>query len=278
MNTILVPTNFLPASFNAAQYALAMAEELNIETLILYNVYQQLITDDIAMTNFIGQDAEELRSASEEVLSRFKQKLAGNETSSIQIKTVSDYNTIKPGIIDAAKEYKADFIVMSVTAAHDKIDVLITENNAVGVAKDTEVPVLMIPENATYKKPKRILFACDLKKVVQTTPVDAMRKILDETKAELFVLHVEASANDFDGKLTAETLMLDNLLGKYNPKYHFAADKHFGEAIDKFALDNNIDLIIMIPKKHGFFENLFSTSHTKQLAFHTHIPIISIHE
>jgi hypothetical protein len=48
--------------------------------------------------------------------------------------------------------------------------------------------------------------------------------------------------------------------------------------VNNFALDNQIDLIIAVPKEHGFFANLFATSHTKELVFHTHIPLMLVHK
>jgi hypothetical protein len=38
------------------------------------------------------------------------------------------------------------------------------------------------------------------------------------------------------------------------------------------------DLILTVPRKHGLFEGLFRRSRTAKLAFHTHIPMLAIHE
>jgi hypothetical protein len=39
-----------------------------------------------------------------------------------------------------------------------------------------------------------------------------------------------------------------------------------------------VDLIITIPKKMGWFDSLFRRSHTKMLAFHSHVPLMVVHE
>lgn len=41
-----------------------------------------------------------------------------------------------------------------------------------------------------------------------------------------------------------------------------------------FAEDEDVDLVITIPKKFGFFESLFKRSVTKKLAYHTEIPLL----
>jgi hypothetical protein len=37
-----------------------------------------------------------------------------------------------------------------------------------------------------------------------------------------------------------------------------------------------IDAIITVPRKHNFLSQLFKTSHTKKLAYHSNVPIIAI--
>ncbi|MCU0321134.1 MAG: universal stress protein [Chitinophagaceae bacterium] len=48
--------------------------------------------------------------------------------------------------------------------------------------------------------------------------------------------------------------------------------------INEFADANSTDIVIVIPQKHGLFESIFTKSHTKQLAFHSHIPIMVVHD
>ena len=44
------------------------------------------------------------------------------------------------------------------------------------------------------------------------------------------------------------------------------------ECIDKFGSD----LVALIPQKHSFFERLISEPSTKKMAFHTHVPLLTI--
>ena len=48
-------------------------------------------------------------------------------------------------------------------------------------------------------------------------------------------------------------------------------------AISTFSEGHNIDAIITVPRKHSFLESLFKSSHTKKLAYHSHVPILAIH-
>jgi len=193
------------------------------------------------------------------------------------VECVSDYNTVTNGILDICKEHDAALIVMGITGASGKLDEVVIGSNALDVSRRSLLPVIIVPSDATFTTIKKVLLACDFKKVVETTPVAPVKEILDVTHAELHVLHIGSDA-DFEPNTPFESLMLDELLRSYNPQYHFQTDHDVTEAINKFATENQIDLIVVIPKKHGFFEGIFKRSHTKALAFHSHIPLMTIHE
>jgi nucleotide-binding universal stress UspA family protein len=48
--------------------------------------------------------------------------------------------------------------------------------------------------------------------------------------------------------------------------------------IDEFAVKNNLDLVISIPKKHRLLDSLFQKSTSKKLVFESHVPVMCIHE
>jgi nucleotide-binding universal stress UspA family protein len=278
MKPIVVPTDFSPTAYNAAKYAIGLASQLHATKIILYNAYQQYIAEDPMMMTVVTQDPAELQKVSEEGLAHMMETLHKDVTDFPDVECMSDYNTITNGILDACKKYDAGLIVMGITGASGKLDEVVIGSNALDVSRRSHMPVIIVPSNAAFTPVKKVLFACDFRKVVDTTPVAPVKELLDATQAELHVLHVEADGHDFRPDTPFESLMLDELLRNYSPQYHFEKDDHFTEAINKFATENQIDLIIVIPKKHGFFESIFKRSHTKALAFHSHIPLMTIHE
>lgn len=278
MQTILVPTNFSPNSYNAARYAIALAADIKASTIILYHAFQPYVSDDPELGLPIQFELEEFKQLSEEGLIKQQQLLQAETTGSIEVKYDSDYNTINNGIEEACKKYSADLIVIGINGAESKLEETIIGSTAIDVAKHSEVPLIIVPSNGTYNGLKKVLLALDFKKVADTTPVAAIKKLLETTNAKLDVLHVEAEANN--NKPTVENVqdVFDTLFSDYNPQYHFIQGENFAETINSFAAENNTDLVIVIPKKHGLFDGIFKQSHTKALAFHSHVPIMTIHE
>jgi len=69
---------------------------------------------------------------------------------------------------------------------------------------------------------------------------------------------------------------LETMLKDYQPEFYFIRLFDFMDAINQFVLDNKIDLILTFPRKHSFLSNIFKTTNTTQLAYHSHVPIVAI--
>lgn len=276
MKTILVPTDFSSTAKNAAMYAINFAKQLKYERIILYNAYQAPLTTDpdIAMINTV--DITELEKSSKTNLENFKMLLKPYCDASVTLDIISEYGAVTYDINEICKSNEVDFIVMGVTGV-GKVEETLIGSFAIDVARRSEVPVIIVPPDATFTKIEEVMFACDFSKVVETTPVDSIKKLLDASEAKLFVVNIDHNNKRFNSDTPFESLMLDTLLYDYKPEYRFIDDPDFVEGINKAALDKQVDLIITIPKKMGWFEGLFKKSRTKMLAYHSHVPLMVVH-
>ena len=276
MKTILVPTDFSDTARNAARYALALANQIDASRIVLYNAFQAPVSVDPMVPTVQLLDMDLMKKSSEEGLQQFKEELKSEPYGSIEIDTFSEYNVLTGGINDLSKAVAADFIVMGITGGGAVTETLIG-SNAVSVSLHSTIPVIIVPPEASFKKINQVLLACDFKQVLETTPVKPLKKLLESTGAALHVLHVNSSSEKALN-VSFETMVLDGLLKGNNPQYHFVENESFTVGINHFADNNNIDMIITMPKKHGFFDSLFKKSHTKRLAFHSHLPLMVMHD
>ncbi|MEM6842476.1 MAG: universal stress protein [Bacteroidota bacterium] len=58
----------------------------------------------------------------------------------------------------------------------------------------------------------------------------------------------------------------------------FIKNKFPAEGIQQHLMWSSADLLVVVPRHHAILEGLFHKSVTKQLARHTPLPILSIHE
>jgi len=276
MNTILVPTDFSPTARNATTYAANFANQMKSKRIILYNAYQAPVITDANVTMVETVDVTELGKMSKENLEQFKISVKSYFDSGIIIDTISEYGMIIADINDICRSNNVDSIVMGVTGG-GKLEETLIGSFAIDVARRAEVPVIIVPPNAGFSAINEVMLACDFSKVVETTPVAPIKKILDATGAKLIVVNIDHKSKHLKAETPFESLMLDTLLHGYNPEYKFIDDVDFVEGINKVALETQADLIITIPKKMGWFDGLFKKSHTKMLAFHSHVPLMVIH-
>jgi hypothetical protein len=220
-------------------------------------------------------DIETIKEASLDGLTNFKQQLQPL-ADDIELDILSEFNLLAEGIADVCERENVSLIVMGITGG-GAIKENLFGSNTITVARQTRIPVLIVPPKATFTSIRQIMFACDFNKVIKNTPVGPIKNLLDSTGAKLFVFNVGHSHRD-ETEIAQESLALDKLFENYTPEYHFSNDPYFVECINEFAVINQIDIIIAIPKKHDFFDALFKKSHTKMLAFHSHTPLMILHD
>jgi nucleotide-binding universal stress UspA family protein len=277
MKTIIVPTDFSASAYNAARYALCLAEQMGVSRLVLYHAYELIVPIPDVPTSIPMVNPVELKEASLDGLLHMQQELLSSTPDKVVVEYRADNQLLAANIDTICKEEQVDLIVMGTTGGSQLEEILIG-SNTIDVVKHTTCPVLIVPSKAVFRPVKKIVFACDFKKVGDSTPVQPLKKLLDIFKAELHVLNIDKDGKGENKDAPLESLMMDNLLGDYHPKYHFIDHHNVVQGIMEFADKEQVDLILIIPRKHGLFESIFKRSRTAQLAFHTHIPLLAIHE
>ena len=68
------------------------------------------------------------------------------------------------------------------------------------------------------------------------------------------------------------------MFSDFKPEFYFLGLHDVDEAINQFASDKNVDMIIVVHKGQSLFSKLFVKSHTKKLVYHSNIPVLAIHE
>ena len=277
MKTIIVPTDFSQAAYNAARYALGLASQLGTCRVVLYHAYELVVPIPDIPTSIPMIDPDELKIASLEGLERMKSDLQPATPADVVLECRAENHLLAANIDGFCHEQQADLIVMG-TMGGSQLEEILIGSNSVDVAKHTACPVIIVPADAVYKPIHKIVFACDFKKMGENTPIAPLKRLLDVFKAELHVLNIDHSGKGLEGETPMESLVLDTMLEGYNPVYHFVDHENVVKGIMEFSEKEGADLIFIIPRKHGLFEGWFKRSRTTQLVFHSHIPLLAIHE
>lgn len=275
MKTIIVPTDFSDTAYNAARYALGLAGQIGASRIVLYHAYELIVPIPDLPTAVPMVNMEDLKAASIEGLEKMKALLAPVVPANVTLDFRADNHLLAANIDQVCVDERADLIVMGITGG-SQLEEILVGSNTVDVVKNSNFPVIVVPTGASFRPIHKIVFACDLRKVAKTTRKDVLHKLLDVFKPELHVLNIQKEGKEHIHP--EENQELDNMLHNYNPQYHFVDHPNTVEGITAFAEKEAADLLLIIPKKHGLFDSIFKRSTTSRIAFHTHVPLLSIHE
>jgi nucleotide-binding universal stress UspA family protein len=275
MKTIIVPTDFSPAARNAADYAIAMAKEINASILLLhaYLVPVSITTD----TPIVVVAEEDLRRSSEAHLHRLKTEIEENNNGAIKVYSELRLGDTVEEIEELCNDIKPFAVVMG-SAGHTGLEKSIFGSTTLKAIRHLTWPVIAVPRDKKYNGIKKVGFACDFKKVVQSTPSGIITDFVKNFNAEFHVLNVDFKHKRSNDDTAEQSLLIDTLFEELHPVYDFIENEDVEKGLDNFAEKNNLDMIIAIPKKHSLLDDLFRKSATRQLIFHSHVTVMCVHE
>lgn len=277
-NAILVPTDFSEVAQNAIQYAIGLAKQMQIKKIILFHAWQQPLVVNADIVNAELLNSEVIREASVDNLKEEKEKLETQLSGSgIDVESILEYGGLIQGIENLCEKVAISFVVMGVTGK-GKFDESIIGSNSIDAAKKISKPVIIIPSSVQYSPIKKVVLSSDYKDIDTTLPKEVVNLLIAKTQAKLYVIHVDLGGELIDDKVRANAnAKIEVLLRDSRPEFHVLHEPDYVEAINTFAKDHQVDLIVAIPKKKGFWENLFKPSRTKQLAFNGDTPMLVLH-
>jgi nucleotide-binding universal stress UspA family protein len=275
MKTIIVPTDFSPIATNAMNFATDMAININASLLLLH-VYQVPVS--LTDVPVVLVSADELRKSSEAKLDELKSALTHLTSGKIKIYTEARLGDVSDELEEVCKKIQPFAVIMG-TKGTSGVERMLFGSTTLTAIRHLKYPVIVVPPGKEYGTGiKKIGFACDFEKVVESTPIHFIRNMVKEFGAELHVLNVDYESRHFKPETPEESLMLHTLLEGLNPSYHFINHVDVEDGINEFVEENNIDLLITIPKKHKLLDSLFKHSSTKELVTQSHVPVMCVHE
>ncbi|RYY30252.1 MAG: universal stress protein [Chitinophagaceae bacterium] len=275
MKKFLVPTDFSDTAKNAARFAVQATAHIPGAVVILYHVYDKITGGSDGSPLTVDDNDKKI------VLSAALENLRDD------LKTFSDvtieFEAEEGGsLIERLRKFvrhnAVDMVIMGITGA-TRLEQIFMGSNSLNMVREAVCPVMIVPPNAQYKQINNVLFASDFKNVDSTTPKAQLKAVLDVFKPDLHIVNVDDEHYvELTEEFKIERNKLEKMFADYNPQFYFIRFYDFLDAISSFTADKNIDVILTVPRKHGFLTNLFKTSHTKKLAYHSHVPIVAVHE
>jgi hypothetical protein len=134
----------------------------------------------------------------------------------------------------------------------------------------------MVPQAFAYQPPDQILFACDYKALRVGARLSLLQEIAAAFEAKIQVLHVEKSVTRPAGGVRENHKApdLESLLKGLRHEYLFLEGEDPVAGIEQSIREQKVNLLVMVPRQHDFWDILFNRSTTRQMAFQTPVPLL----
>jgi len=271
MKTIIALTNFSESSHNAVNYAADMCKALRGE-LVLTHVVQMPVAFDVPLSDY---EYNTIQQEASDELARFKEVLLIRTKGEIAITTKVMGGTMMHEIEDVC-ENKQPFLVVIGTERMHWAERFIFGSNTFNSVKNLHYPVLVVPQNASFKHIERITLASDFQDIDEV-PVSLLRELVGIFNTSVDIVHVNGNADD-EIKGAVAFNHLKQHLSEFNPRIHFIKGDNVEQAINDYAEAHKQDLVMVISRKHNFFESLIHKSQSRQITLNPHIPVLAVAE
>lgn len=272
MKTILVLTDFSKLSKVAVTHAIGIAKKMEAK-MILASVINASSSSG-TRANWKKLAKEMIKSAQQDA-DRLMAEIK-KEQGNVEITYQSILGFPMADMIDEfAIENKVDLIIMGTKGATGLKKVTIG-SNATAVIDNSSVPVIVVPGENTFKTIRNIVYATDNKNLA--TEIKTMVRFATFFNAAIHVIHV---VKDSTKKEMEELERNMSQVSNFNyPKisFHVLKSARTSSALDKFTIDNKADLLALFTHKLDFYEKLLGKSVTRQLAFHSTVPILTFNK
>jgi nucleotide-binding universal stress UspA family protein len=273
----IVPTDFSTNAKHAAKYAAILAQATNSNIRLLHILSPPLFGDDKLDPIYKEKVSASKNEASIKLEELKKELISKNNNITCDHITRVTENS-NENIVSIALNIKADFIFMGTRGA-GLIKKTFLGSNTASVIENSPIPVFVIPEEVSFLPPKKIVFASRF----LNSDVEAIKKlslIASAFNAELIIIHFVENKKD----LETNSLIMDSFLARIHEATTYSKitgrifeNENAQKGIEKFIDSIDADIIALSTKNRNPFEKLFSKSITKEMSFHSKIPLLAFH-
>lgn len=268
MEKIMATTDFSSASTNAVRYAAALAKAFQSKLLVAH-IFDD---NDAAIEGELDENTEMKNLHLDYIKGRVDINLNEHD---IDIKGIVSKGITTDEIQQIATNEQASLIVMGMKGRGQTR--LPMGSNTLKMIGKTNIPLLVIPEGAVFTPINSMVIALDFADRGKVANFPQLKKLMKHFNPQISVLNIQKKNSPMSADFIASKSATYRIWKDYNPKFHILEDKDVDLGINHFLSDHPAELLVMISKKKGFFEKIFSKSYTKSMTRQIDIPLLIVH-
>lgn len=268
---VLCPVDFSESSLNAARWGMEYAA-LGQVPLVLVHSYGLLLQDaETAAAMY-----PEMLRISEESLKSFLDRLQVPQE--IEVKTWSTPMDLAQELRAQCQEMPHSLVVMSTKGAHGWTRYFLG-SNAVSVLHSVDVPVLVIPENCSWKVPgqesMKWMLAIDPSDTFYELAIAWLRRFAGHLNSQISPGYV---VDDTEHSVEVEYFLQWASVHFPNQDPLMVVAENPGSGINDLMLQSKADGLMMIARDKGWLRDLLRRHTTDEVVFMGRYPVLVVPE
>ena len=275
VQNILIPIDFSPCSKNALKVAVELAARWEAHLHLLNVIAMPTPHPDISSHVVIEPMLEEYHDEVHKSFEKLEDEIPSLKLVNYHSKDV--VGQVTEIIKEEIDSKRIDMVIMGTKGSHDRLERLLGSISS-EVISSCRVPILVIPENVSHLDIGKIGYAADFHSITMPRKLEMVKLLMDTLGAQLTVFNVHHSdeAMAFDKSRTAK--ILKKVIGQSKFEFSQVAVNKIEEGIIQFVEEEELDMLVMMPHRHGLLERIFHGSMTKKIAMQLRVPLLAIHQ
>lgn len=258
MKNILVPVGSSANSVSNLQYAIDLAESTNA------NVYVVSVFQELSKVGSLSKLNNILKEESE---NRLNEILSQVDSKNVHITAHPVKGEVLEGLARISRQVPIDLMVLAPRSNSIKEEVYLGKTSG-KLLKQTNIPILVVPEGAKFAPPKTMLMAFKNGTFEHDDLLEVVAKFKESFGTEVHVLHVETP------ETTEEMKNVTNNLKALQTSYTQVEAATTFQAVIEYFQKFNPDMLCVVRRKRGFFKKLWEKNEILKKEFHTSKPLL----
>ncbi|MDC1106464.1 universal stress protein [Prolixibacteraceae bacterium] len=290
VDKILVPIDFSTNAFNAAKYALHVANKKGAEMTLFHTYFNPIISpltyeNTFSFSSSVNEALADIEQNAQDSMDRFVKQLtvyiAENDLNHLAIHTDLIGGIAEDTILDYVEEADYDLIIVG-NKGRSNSDYWYGSVTSHIISK-ARVPIIAIPEDSKYiESEKSIVYVTNFEK----SDFVALHKLISifmphTPKLNIEVLHFSSKGDKSpynDNEITNfEIKIKDEFKDFVDLKFYTEEMEDITKGLDHFIATHHCDIIAMTTHRRNIITSIFNPSKTKKVLFHTTKPLVVFH-
>lgn len=270
MKNILVPFDFSHNSRNALEYAAQFARRLDA-VLHIFHAYDRSEVEE-------GVKVATTVSAMKDTKSKMMKQFGLTDNA---VKHHVLQGEFMEEVLQFIETSNIDMIVIGTRGSSGLRELLVGSRTVSLMQEVGSVPMLVIPEKASFTDLKTILLCSDLHEIADDNALDLVKEIALKFDSNVRLAHVQKKGGVKPNY--EEVLERRRETHIFEPEVDCTYKKIIASDIlegIRFYMDKkgDNDMVAMVYRSHSFFETIFGMNHTHEMAYHSTVPLLVLPE